>query len=78
MSILRELACSVRGGHRWKTDADAEGSLTYCVRCEKVDHAGTEFDPPGDPKKHAAINSAVGLARTAGITSDAPQNVGPP
>jgi hypothetical protein len=49
MSVLRQLACVVRGGHRWEIASDAEGSVTYCIRCDKTRHVGTDFDPPVDP-----------------------------
>lgn len=53
MNVLRRFLCVVRLGHRWETLTDAEGSVTYCVRCAKTRHSGTEFDPPGDPERHA-------------------------
>ena len=42
MSLLRRLACLVRGGHRWETTSDIAGSITTCARCGKLVHVRTE------------------------------------
>ena len=52
MSVVGRFLCVVRLGHPWKTLTDAEGSVTYCVRCAKTRHSGVDFDPPGDPDRH--------------------------
>lgn len=66
MGVFRHLACVARGGHRWQTLTDAEGSVTYCVRCDKTRHVGTDFDPPVDPHDHAAANKVTEVGRTFG------------
>ena len=53
LSVVRRFLCVIRLGHRWETVTDAEGSVTYCVRCAKTRHSGIDFDPPGDPEQHA-------------------------
>jgi len=67
MGVFRHLACAVRGGHRWETLSGAEGSVTYCVRCDKTRHDGTDFDPPVDPRDHAAANKVAEITRTSGF-----------
>ena len=54
MTSWRRLLCVVCLGHRWQTHVDAEGPVTYCLRCGKIRHSGFEFDPPGDLEFHAA------------------------
>ena len=67
MSVFRQLTCAFRGGHDWKTLSDVEGSVTYCVRCEKTQHIGTDFDPPGNPRGQADVNKVAEIQRTAGL-----------
>jgi hypothetical protein len=63
VSAVRQLLCVVRLGHRWQTATDAEGSVTFCVRCGKTRHTGIDFDPPGDPEQHADEAAAAGTIR---------------
>jgi hypothetical protein len=63
MGVVRELACVLRGGHRWETISDAEGTVTYCGRCDKTRHGGTDVDPPGDPQSHADTAKVADVAR---------------
>jgi len=65
MSFFRHLACVVRGGHRWETISDAEGSVTYCIRCDETRHVGTDFDAPGNPRAHADVAKLAEIARNS-------------
>jgi hypothetical protein len=67
MGLFRQFACVVRGGHRWQTLTDTEGSVTYCVRCDKTSHVGTDFDPPADPRAHAHAGKVSEVQRTTGF-----------
>ena len=37
-AVLTNLACLVRGGHRWKRVTDPAGSVVYCRRCGRLRH----------------------------------------
>ena len=52
---MRQLLCSVRGGHRWKTTADAAGSITSCARCGALRHGRTESVKDGSFKAHVNV-----------------------
>ena len=84
---MRQLLCSVRGGHRWKTTSDAAGSITSCTRCGALRHGRTEPVKDGSFKAHVDVAADFlhlplkrHSLRLAHATHLAPQNgcAGPP
>jgi len=53
--VVRQLLCSVRGGHRWKTTSDAAGAITSCARCGALRHGRTESVKDGSFKPHVNL-----------------------
>ena len=52
---MRQLLCFVRGGHQWKTTADAAGPMTSCTRCGALRHGRTESVKDGSFKAHVDV-----------------------
>ena len=52
---VRQFACSLRGGHRWKTTSDVAGSITLCGRCGALRHGRTETVRDASFKVHTDV-----------------------
>jgi len=63
---VRKRLCSARGGHRWKTTADAAGSITSCARCRALRHGRTESVKDGSFKVHVNVAADFPRLRSQG------------
>jgi hypothetical protein len=52
---VRGLVCLIRGGHQWRSAADAAGSMTTCARCGALRHTRVESAGHGTFKAHTNL-----------------------